>query len=306
LAASSSELLGGVSRPARSRLFGMLCIVVSAAGFGAMPVFARIAYADGVDLPTLLFLRFLFAGLLMAGVMAGRGLHWPRGRSRVLLVAMGAGAYAGQAFCYFGALHYASAGLTALLLYLYPVIVTLVSAVLARQRLSRQRLFAVLAALAGTGLAVGGSLAGRALGIVLGLGAALIYSVYILIGERVTRSEGAIESATVVMLSGAAVYGLALLWRGPALPASGTGWMAVGVIALFSTVLAIVGFLAAMQRLGAADAATFSTLEPVITVVLAALFLGEAMGLGQALGGLVILLAVIVLARAPRGMAAAL
>lgn len=280
-----------------SRLTGLFYIVLSAAGFGAMPIFAKVAYADGVDLPTMLFLRFALAGGLMAGIMFLQGSRWPRGGNLWLLVAMGAVGYAGQAFCYFGALQYATAGLTALLLYLYPVIVTLVSAVLARRRLSLRRLLAVFAALAGTALAVGGSLQGSTLGIVLGIGAALIYSVYILVGERVTKDEGAIASATVVMLSGAVVYGLLVLWREPALPASAGGWVAVSAIALFSTVLAIVGFFAAMQRLGAADAATFSTLEPIVTVVLAAVFLSEAIGGWQAVGGAIILCAVIVLAR---------
>lgn len=262
-----------------------------------MPIFAKLAYADGVDLQTLLFLRFALAGVLMASFMFAQGLPWPRGRNLWLLIGMGAVGYAGQAFCYFSALQYASAGLTALLLYLYPVIVTLVSTVLARRRLSRLRAFAVLSAMTGTALAVGGSLDGSLLGIALGIGAALIYSVYILIGERVTEEEGAIVSATVVMLSGAAVYGLVLLGNGSALPASATGWLAVAAIALFCTVLAIVGFFAAMERLGSADAATLSTLEPLVTVLLAAVFLDEGIGGWQALGGAIILCAVIVLAR---------
>lgn len=281
----------------RSRALGLLYILLSAAGFGAMPIFAKLAYAEGVDLPTLLFLRFALAGGLMAAIMLTRGLYWPRGHSLWLLIAMGGIGYVGQAFCYFAALQHATAGLTALLLYLYPVIVTLISAWSMRQRLSPLRIAAVCAALFGTGLAVGDSLDGSALGIALGLGAAVIYSIYILIGEKATAAAGAIPSATVVMLSAAAVYGGALIWRGILLPGSIEGWAAVGSIALFSTVLAIVAFFAAMQSLGAADAASLSTLEPVITVLLAAIFLGEAIGVWQLVGGTIILLAVVVLAR---------
>lgn len=280
------------------RLIGLISIFLSAAGFGAMPIFARYAYADGMDLQTLLFLRFLMAGGLMAGVMLLRDARWPRGHNFWILVAMGGLGYSVQAFCYFQALHYATAGLTALLLYLYPVLVTLLSALFLRRRLTRVRLLAVLAALFGTGLAVGGSLGGSALGIVLGVGAALIYSVYILVGERVTASEDAIASGTVVMLAGAVSYGtVLLLGDGMRLPESALGWGAIGSIALFSTVLAIIGFLFAMQRLGAADAATFSTLEPIVTIVLAAIFLGEDIGVWQAVGGVIILSAVVVLAR---------
>jgi drug/metabolite transporter (DMT)-like permease len=146
-------------------------------GFGAMPIFARFAYAEGVDLPSMLFLRFALAGALMEVIMFARGSHWPRGRNLWLLVAMEALGYAGQAFCYFAALQYASAELTALLLYLNPMIVTLLFALISGRRLSHRRLLAVLAALSGTGLAVGGNLAGSLPGIVLGIGAALIFSI---------------------------------------------------------------------------------------------------------------------------------
>jgi drug/metabolite transporter (DMT)-like permease len=131
----------------RARLAGSICIVASAAGFGVMPIFAKLAYAEGVDLPSMLFLRFALAGLLMAVLMVVQGLRWPRGRNLLLLVAMGGAGYVGQSFCYFAALQHATAGLTALLLYLYPAIVTVLSALLARRRLSPLRLLAVAAAL---------------------------------------------------------------------------------------------------------------------------------------------------------------
>jgi uncharacterized membrane protein len=153
-----------------SRLIGLFYILLSAAGFGAMPIFAKLAYAEGVDFSTLLFLRFALAGGLMAAIMFVRNLDWPSGKPLWLLIAMGSIGYVGQAFCYFAALQYATAGLTALLLYLYPVIVTLISAWFMRRRLSRLRMVAVCAALFGTGLAVGDSLDGSTLGIALGIG----------------------------------------------------------------------------------------------------------------------------------------
>jgi drug/metabolite transporter (DMT)-like permease len=294
----SSILTAAILAPAPAvRLAGVACIVASATAFGAMPIFGKLAYADGVDVPSLLFLRFGLAGALMVVVMRMRGMAWPRGRNLLLLVAMGGLGYVGQSFCYFAALQYASAGLTALLLYLYPAIVTVLSAVLARRRLSAMRMLAVLATLFGTGLAVGGSLAGSTLGILLGATAALIYSVYILVGERVTPVSGAMASATVIMLAAALVCGLVVLVRGPALPGSALGWAALVSIATLSTAVAVITFFAGMARLGAADAATLSTLEPVVSIVLAAMFLDEALGRWQIVGGAIVLGAVILLAR---------
>lgn len=282
------------------RLSGALWILASATGFGAMAIFARYAFAGGVSLPTLLFLRFILAGAIMAGFMVASRASWPRGRTLLTLILMGGVGYVGQAFCYFSALQHASAGLTALLLYLYPALVALLLAALGRQRLTARRAAAVGAAFFGTVLTIGGSVSGSALGIALGAGAALIYSVYIVAGERATNAAGAVPSSTVVMLSAAAVYGGWALAAGPAWPATPVAWGAVAGIALFSTALAIAGFFAGVKRLGAADAATLSTLEPVVTIVLAAVFLDEAIGFWQLLGGAIILASVVALVRGGR------
>jgi drug/metabolite transporter (DMT)-like permease len=70
----------------------------------------------------------------------------------------------------------------------------------------------------------------------------------------------------------------------------------VAAIALISTVLPIVAFFAGLARVGATAAATFSTLEPVVTVVLAALVLAQPLTPIQLVGGMLILVAAVVLA----------
>jgi drug/metabolite transporter (DMT)-like permease len=281
------------------RIVGTLWVILSATGFGAMAIFAKLAYGDGVDLPTMLFLRFLIAGVLMTLFMRATRVCWPRGRTLVALMVMGAVGYVGQSFCYFAALQFSSAALTALLLYLYPALVTLLVALRQRKALSPDRLLAVGVALGGTALTVGDSLTGSLAGVLLGVAAAVIYSVYIVVGQDVTRRAGSIPASTVIMLSAAVVYGGIASAQGLAMPASAPGWGAVLAIAVLSTALAIVGFFKGMEKLGATDAATLSTLEPVVTVVLAGLVLGESIGGLQLLGGTLILATVVYLARRP-------
>jgi len=230
-------------------------------------------------------------------VMGGTRRRWPRGRKLGLLAAMGGVGYVGQSLCFFLALDHASAGLVALLLYLYPFIVTLIGTALLGETMTRLRAGAVATALLGTGLTIGNGLAGSALGIALGIGAALIYSVYILVGSRVLQEEDPLAAATVVMLAAAAVFGVWVALEAPHFPASATGWSSVLAIALLSTVLAMVGFFAGLKRLGASDSATLSTLEPVVTFVLAGVFLDEPVTVIQVLGGMLVLGAVIALAR---------
>lgn len=282
---------------AAERWQGVLWIVLSAAGFGAMAIFAKIAYREEVSLTSMLFLRFTIAGLLLAAWGTWQGMRWPRGKDLLWVAAMGGLGYVGQAFCYFSALKYASAGLVGLLLYLYPALVTVMSALLYRRRIGAARGWAIAAALAGTALTVGGDLQSQPLGIMLGVGAALIYSIYILAGEGVMPRVGALPAATVVMLAAAVVYGGAATAEGLAVPRSIEAWLAVLAIAIFSTLLAILGFFKGLEKLGASDASTLSTLEPLVTIGLALLVLGETITGVQMWGGVLILAAVIYLAR---------
>lgn len=279
------------------RIFGALIVALSATCFGAMAIFVKIAYRGGVDVVAVLSLRFAIAAAVMCVVMRQRRLAWPQVENIRLLMLMGGLIYVAQSFSFFSALDHASAALVALLLYLHPFIVTVLSAVLFGQALTRTRVLCVVAALAGTSFVIGADVSGQPLGIALGILAALLYSAYLLIGNRVMRTENPLAAATVVMLSAAAVYGVIALIERPAFPQSATTWAAVIAIAVISTAIAMVTLFIGIRHLGAADAATLSTLEPLVTAILAAAFLGERLGAVQWAGGLIILAAVIALAR---------
>ena len=285
-----------------TRIAGVAYVVASAAAFGAMAIFARFAYRDGVDTTTLLALRFSIAAAFLVAACVATGVAWPRGRDLATLVGLGAIGYAGQAASFFTALTLAPAGLVALLLYLNPAIVALLAAWRGHETLTRQTLVALAIALAGTALTVGPALAGgtqgvHPAGIALGVLAALIYAVYIVVSSGVASRVDPLAMSTVVIASAAVLFGALALVRGPAWPASATGWTAAAAIALVSTVAAITWFFAGLKRVGPTRASTLSTVEPAVTVTLAALILDERIALVQLAGGALILAAVVMLAR---------
>lgn len=282
------------------RFVGFVLIAVSAAGFGTLAISGRYAYGDGLDAVTILFFRFSLSAVFLIGVFGLCRASVPRGGVLVRLVGMGAFGYVGQAFCYLTALKYASAGLVALLLYLYPAFVTVLSAIVLGERITRFKLIALCLALIGTGLTVGPG-GGQGLGIFLGISAAVIYSVYIIIGTGVVKEVTAVQSSTVIFASAGAMSGLLMLVKGPQMPASAAGWGAVFSIVLFATVLPVVTFLAGLKRIGPTNAAMLSTLEPVVTVGLAALLLEEGLKPLTMVGGVLILSAVCLLARGEFG-----
>lgn len=275
---------------------GFALILLSAASFGAMPIFARFAYAAGADPLTVLFLRFSLAALVMLLIMRIKKVPLPRGRVLLSLIIMGAVGYVGESFTYFTALTLIPAGLVSLLLYLYPALVTLLAVVFLKERLTRAKAGALALALVGMACTIRLTGSGHPLGILLGLAAALIYAVYILASSRVVQQAGSIASSTVVMFSTAFVYMGAVAVHGPTFPATLAGWAAIAAIALISTVMAFVSFFAALQHISPTTASTLSIVEPVVTVSLAALLLNETLTFLQLFGGLLILLAVVWLA----------
>ncbi|PHV10695.1 DMT family transporter [Chitinimonas sp. BJB300] len=274
-------------------------ILLSAACFGVMPLFARLAYASGADMQAVLLSRFLIASICLVGIMLIRREIWPRGWLVLGLLGMGTVGYAGQAFSYFSALKYASASLTAQLLYTYPVIVTLIAAVWLKEPLTRRKLVALVLASIGLALTVGDALSGSPIGIAFGLTAALIYSIYIVVGTKLTPQAGALASTTLVMLGGLLTYGVVAVVQPPTMPQTGLGWLAILALGLLCSVLAALAFFAGLARLGASEAAMLSTFEPVVTVLLAAWLLGERLSFSQWGGGAVIIVAVLLLAKSP-------
>lgn len=277
------------------RMVGIVLVAVSAAAFGTLAIFGRYAYADGMDALTILFLRFSLAAVLMMAVLFVRRERLPRGSVLLRLIGMGALGYVGQAFAYLTALKYASAGLVALLLYLYPIFVALLAALLLHEPLTGVKGLALGLALTGTVLTVG-PLRGQALGILLAVAAAVIYSIYIIVGTDVMRHVSAVQSSAVIFAAAGMTAGVLTMVNGPHLPATHMGWAAIISIVVIATLLPVVAFLSGLERIGPTNAAMLSTLEPVVTVLLAGWILNETLTPVALVGGGLILMAVLLLA----------
>jgi drug/metabolite transporter (DMT)-like permease len=278
------------------RLIGILLIAISAASFGTLAIFGRYAYNDGMNIYTVLFLRFGISASFMTVILLLRKEQFPRGQILAQLIGMGALGYVGQSFMYLTAINYASAGLVALLLYLYPFFVAILAILFLHEKITGVKITALILALVGTALTVG-PVSGQLIGALMAITAALIYSVYIIVGTNVMKHVSAVQSSTVIFASAGAVYGLLTLVNGAQFPASSSGWLAMLGIIVISTIIPVVTFLAGLERIGPTNAAMLSTLEPVVTVLLAAWLFGDKLFPIVMLGGGLILSAVVILTR---------
>jgi drug/metabolite transporter (DMT)-like permease len=285
------------------RSSGTLMCLGSGAAFGAMAIFGKLAYDEGANVATLLTVRFVLAGALFWGlVLVGGAVRDVRALPRrdvAAALALGACGYAAQAGCYFAALERIDASLLSLLLYTFPAMVAAAAVALGRERLDRRRVAALVLASGGLALVVAGAGAGALdpLGAALGLGAAVVYTTYILVSDTIAgRLRPQVLAALVC--TGAAVSltaGTAALGelRPGALTAAGWGWIAC--LAVVSTVAAIALFFAGLRRVGPTTASILATVEPLVTVGLAFLVFGETLGAIQLAGGALVLSAVLVL-----------
>jgi drug/metabolite transporter (DMT)-like permease len=280
---------------------GALLCLASAAAFGAMGVFGKLAYDEGATVGTLLAARFGLAALLLWLVVIvtdrARGLRSIARRDVAIALALGAVGYGAQAGGYFAALERLDASLLAMLVYTFPVMVTVTSIALRREPASRRTVAALVLASTGLVLVLAGAAAGAmdALGTALGLGAAVVYTGYILISEGIAARLGPLALSTLVCTGAATTLTLAALAGGDLDPASvsatGFGWL--GGLAVVSTVGAIALFFAGLRRVGPSAASILSTLEPVVTVALAFAAFGESLGPAQLAGGALVLSAVL-------------
>jgi len=278
-----------------------LCLA-SALSFAVLPFLANAAYAAGVGLGELLLIRFVVAAIALWAIVAIRRPARPHPRIIAIGLTLGAVLYAAQSALYFAALPYNGPSLTTLLLYTFPVIVFVVLLTRGRERATPGRLLALILALAGVAVVLSGTSSGRLdpIGIALGLGTALAYATYILVGESVDATLDRILLGALVCTGAAVTYTVVTVGSGgPRLDFSPAGWWWAVALALISTAFALTTFFAGMHLIGAASASIISCVEPVATVLIGVSLFGDRLSGIQLLGAVAVVTAVVLLQRRP-------
>lgn len=290
-----------VAAPSTSRQAqGVALCLASALSFSLLPFLANAAYDAGVGLSELLLIRFVVAAAALWLIVAIRRPRLPHRRLLVIGLVLGGVGYATQSALYFAALPYNGPSLTTLLLYTFPVIVFTVLLVQGRERATPGRLLALALALAGVAVVLSGtgSAALHPLGVALGLGTALAYATYILVGEAVDAHLDRVLLSAFVCTGAAVTYLLVnVVSGGPDLDFQPAGWLWAGTLGLLATAFALTAFFAGMQRIGSASASIISCVEPVATVLIGVSLFSDQLAGVQLLGAVAVVSAVILLQR---------
>lgn len=277
---------------------GALLVLLSAAGFSTLAIFIKLAYAAGANTLTILTMRFVLASLCLWLLLPLLKIS-PRIQTKtaVKLGLMGALGYGSMSLAFAASLQYLPASLAEMLLFTYPTLVSLLSFLIGDEQFNWPKGASLVICLLGLFFILGISFTGlNQTGILLGLSGAMIYSCYILIGNRVLKDVHSLVATTYVASAAAftfAAYSTATGQLILDLPLQ--GWLALTGTATFGTILGILGFFAGITKIGAANASIISTLEPVLTVLLSVLVLGEQLTLLQGFGGFLVIASILLL-----------
>ena len=274
-----------------------------AASWGLISVLAA---AVDLDAGPLAFLRLAIGAVTVAlvAVVVGRGLGVLRPQGRLASLALLGAIHGVHWALFFEAVKRGSVALASITFYTAPLFLALVAPLVLRERVSRVALAALVPGGIGVTLvALTGSDGGRfsTLAVAAGLGSAATYALFVVGSKRLLRDD--LDPLALTFWDtafGALVVAPLLLGADRILPVSGGDWAAVLALGAVFSGLATLGYALVLRRITAQTAGVLTFLEPVSAVVLAAVLVSQPLGLGTVLGGLLVVVAgVIVIALEP-------
>ncbi|MBL0939132.1 MAG: DMT family transporter [Gemmatimonadaceae bacterium] len=290
---------------------GTIAVLLSACCFGSISPLTVIATGEGMALESIQSWRYVTSAvlLLLLGALR-RTPDTPAATSsdvqpwyslRILLPTGGGQALV--ATLALAALNWLPAATSSFLFYTYPAWVTVITAVRGLEPLDRPRLIALALSLAGVAAMVGAPDAGslNPIGLIVILSAALVYALYIPFLGHIQRSRDPLDVSRAIAVGGSICF---VAWS----VAAGTLWVIPSPLAFGASVLqgilgavSFLGFLAGLRQLGAVRTSITSTVEPFWTTMLGIVLLGQPLGRGTIVGGILIMAAVLLLQRPAGG-----
>lgn len=291
---------GFVSR----KIVGIAFALIAAIGFSTKAILVKLAYSEGVDAITLLALRMAFSVpffLVAALFSSTRQHHSPLTlQDKLAVVGLGLIGYYLASLLDFLGLQTISAGLERLILFLYPTMVVLISALIFKRATGRSVLTALLISYAGIAMVFLHDMQVLQPSVLRGsalvFASALAYAIYLVGAAPLIAKIGTTRFTAYVMLVACVACLLQFAFTHPfadlQLP-SGIYGLSISM-AVISTVIPAFLLAEAMDRIGSTYTAMIGSVGPVSTIYLAYLFLGEQLSLIQAIGSVFVLAGVLV------------
>ena len=283
------------------KLNGVLYIILSAISFGVMPILAKLAYNGGANTITTLFLRFLFATLMLFYYLKSNKISMKLNKKQLLLVVLlGIAGYSLTSASLFMAYNYISVGMATMLLYTYPAIVTFFSTIIFKEKVHLKKVLCLVLSICGIFIMIEmGSTSYNLEGISLGLLSAICYSFYVLGAshKEIKKINSYVMTFYVSLLAAFSELVFGVATNSLKFNIEFYSFIAILLLAFISTVVALMAFLQGVKIIGPSNTAIFSTLEPIVSLVLGVLILKEQLTIRIVLGSILIISSMVILAK---------
>lgn len=281
---------------------GLIYSIISAFAFGSMAILVKLGYNVGVSGGEMMQYRFTYAVLLLLVVL----LIKDKSLLKISRSGLGKCAFLGmvvywtQTTCFVNALATIPASTTSLVLYGHPVAVTLLSAIFLKMKIDRVVTFSLILVMTGCCLVFYDAFLREVhlTGLLYAIGAMATFSCYLVLVQVLLRGLKPLTATFYVMLFAAVSFTISgdpSAWLHPTWERVSLGF----ALGLLPGVIAVTFLYIAIEKVGSAYACIFSSVEPVVTLAAAAIFLNENVVLLQ-IGGAVLIIAGIVI---PNGRA---
>ena len=269
---------------------------IAAASYGMNPLFALPLYKAGMDPDSVLFFRYLFAIPLLGIMIKARGRSFKIQRKETFpLIIMGL-LVALSSLTLFLSYNYMAAGIASTLLFVYPIMVALIMAMVFKEKLALQTIVCMLLALGGIGLLYksedGSTLS--LIGTLLVFASSLSYAIYIVgINQTSLKNVATLKVTFYVLLFGLSLFVARLLYSGVLnTPDQWYLWANLLALAVFPTAISFLCTTQAIQYIGSTPTAILGALEPVTAIFFGIAVFGESLTVRESFGLVMIIVAV--------------
>lgn len=283
----------------QSKLKGYLCGIGAAVCYGTNPLGALYLYEDNINANSVLFYRFALAVVMLGMLMMAQGKSLLVSMKELALLAVLGVVFSTSSITLYFSFCFMDAGIASTLLFVYPVMVAVIMAVLFKEKLSAAAIFAIVLALTGIALLYegDGGVTLSTVGVLLVMLSSLSYAIYIVVVNKSPLRISSLKLTFYVLffgmltiLANSFITGLHVqMLTTPRM------WMCALMLALLPTVFSLVLMVISVHEIGSTPTAVMGALEPLTAVVIGVMVFGEQLTLRLSVGIVLILVAVIII-----------
>ncbi|WP_346916326.1 DMT family transporter [Clostridium sp.] len=283
------------------KIKGIFYIAIASIAFGIMPILAKLAYKGGANAINTLALRFTFASIILFFYIKTKKLSLRLNKDQIkLILFMGVIGYSMTSILLFIAYNYIDVGIAGMILHTYPLMVMVLSIVIYKEKFKLKKFLYLMVTTLGVFIMLDvkvGSI--NTIGVVLVLLSALCYAIYVLgaSNDKVKNIDSYVMTFYISVISAIVGSATGIVTNSFNNPINFYGIISILLIAFISTVVALMAFLKGVKLIGPTNSAIFSALEPIVSLVLGVVVLGESISFKIIIGSTIIILAMIQLAK---------